>query len=104
MAPKVQKSKEQKAAAAQAGGKSRKKKWSKNKNREKAQHHVFYTEALLKGLEESIPKAKMITQYTVTDKLKVNASLARQGLKYLASKNLVKPVNSGHGVVVYTKA
>ena len=55
--PKVQqKTKEQKLAAALAGGKSKKKKWSKGKLREKMNAKVLFDEDGWKRLQEEVPK------------------------------------------------
>ena len=57
--PKVQqKTKEQKLAAALAGGKSKKKKWSKGKLREKMNAKVLFDEDGWKRLQEEVPKVR----------------------------------------------
>lgn len=53
-----QKSKEQKAAAAMAGGKSRKKKWSKNKARDKILNEVLFKEPTYERLINEVPKVR----------------------------------------------
>ena len=57
MPPKVQqKSKEAKMAAAMAGGKSKKKKWSKGKTREKMANKILFDEDTYARLLSEIPK------------------------------------------------
>uniref|UniRef100_A0A0G4FJW6 40S ribosomal protein S25 n=1 Tax=Chromera velia CCMP2878 TaxID=1169474 RepID=A0A0G4FJW6_9ALVE len=105
MAPKVQKSKEQKAAAAAAGGRSRKKKWSKGKVREKLNNAVGMTkQAYERGLAD-IPKAKLITPAVVSDRLKVNGSIARQFIKHLEVEGHIRRVgDQNHHQMIYTRA
>ncbi len=51
-----QKSKEQKIAAAMAGSKSKKKKWSKNKSRDKVLNEVLFKEQTYARLKAEVPK------------------------------------------------
>merc|ERR1712241_260226 len=73
----VQKSKEAKMKAAMAGGKSRKKKWSKGKVKEKLANMVMFDKATYDKMMKEIPKAKLITPSVVSERLKVNGSVAR---------------------------
>merc|ERR1719454_2122695 len=100
MAPKAQKSKEQKAAAAAAGGKKGKKKWSKGK----LKNNVMWDKATVDKLTKEIPKAKLITPATVSERLKVNASLAREAIRYLEDKGLIEVVGERHSQMqIYTR-
>ena len=66
MPPKVaQKSKAQKAMAASAS-KNKKKKWSKGKVREQANHATLFDAETFKRLEKEVPKMKMISLRDVT--------------------------------------
>jgi ribosomal protein S25 len=104
MAPKAQKSKEQKAAAAAAGGKKGKKKWSKGKVKEKLMNNVMWDKATVDKLVKEIPKAKLITPATVSERLKVNASLAREAIRYLEDKGLIEVVGERHSQMqIYTR-
>eukprot|EP00389_Voromonas_pontica_P014244 GDKH01022057.1.p2 GENE.GDKH01022057.1~~GDKH01022057.1.p2 ORF type:complete len:120 (+),score=44.40 GDKH01022057.1:35-361(+) len=104
MAPKPQKTKEQKAAAATAGGKARKKKWSKGKTREKLNNAVMLTKALYDKLVVEIPKAKLITVSVISDRLKVNGAVARQCIRELETKGLIRPVGEHHQAqLIYTR-
>merc|ERR1711998_279250 len=103
MAPKAQKSKEQKAAAAAAGGKKGKKKWSKGKVKEKLMNDVMWTKASYDKLLKEIPKSKLITPATVSERLKVNASLAREGIRHLEEKGVIEAVGGVHAAMkIYT--
>ncbi|EWM24294.1 hypothetical protein NSK_007629 [Nannochloropsis salina CCMP1776] len=106
MPPKVQqKTKEQKLAAAMAGGKSKKKKWSKGKMREKVANKVLFDEEMYTNrLLTEIPKSKLITPSALVERLKINGSLARAALRELKEKGLIKPVSVHHSQIIYTRA
>jgi small subunit ribosomal protein S25e len=64
--------------ANQASGKAKKKKWSKGKSKEKLNNSVYFDQAGYDRLLEEFPKKnKLITPSSISEKLKVNASLAR---------------------------
>merc|ERR1712166_1166371 len=94
----VQKSKEAKMKAAMAGGKSKKKKWSKGKVKEKLANLVMYDKML-----KEIPKAELITPAVVSERLKVNGSVARQAIRHLEEKGLIQPVGErSSSMLIYT--
>merc|ERR1712094_84897 len=104
MAPKAQKSKEQKMMAAMAGAKKGKKKWTKGKVKEKLMNEVMWTKALQDKLVKEVPKAKLITPAIISERLKVNCSLAREGIKYLEEKGLVQVVGDPSAKLqIYTR-
>merc|ERR1712242_432517 len=88
----VQKAKEAKIKAAMAGGKSRKKKWSKGKVKEKLANMVMFA------------KAKLITPSVVSERLKVNGSVAREAIRHLEEKGLICHVgDKHHAQLIYTR-
>merc|ERR1711985_10323 len=100
----VQKSKEAKMKAAMAGGKSKKKKWSKGKVKEKLQNAVMFDKATFDKMLKEIPKAKLITASVVSERLKVNGSVARQAIKHLEEKDLIAHVSEKHHAqMIYTR-
>merc|ERR1711865_474716 len=100
----VQKSKEAKLKAAMAGGRSKKKKWSKGKVKEKLQNAILFDKATYERMLKEIPKAKLITPAVVSERLKVNGSLARQGIRHLEEKGLVAHVGEKHhALMIYTR-
>merc|ERR1712098_108574 len=100
----VQKSKEAKAKAAMAGGKGKKKKWAKGKTKERLMNLVMFDKGTLKKMDVDIPKAKLITPAVVSERLKVNGSLARLAIKVLEGKGLIKPVCArNHHLSIYTR-
>ncbi|CAM9343092.1 unnamed protein product, partial [Sphacelaria rigidula] len=102
-----QKSKEQKMAAAMAGGKGRKKakqKWSKGKVREKVANQVLFNEDTYTRCLAEVPKMKLITASGLVERLKVNGSLARAAIRELEEKGLIRKVDAHHAQVIYTRA
>ena len=66
------KTKEQIMKAAASAQKAGKKKWTKGKVKDKANHAVFFDETLYKRLIEETPKMKLITISTLIDKFKIS--------------------------------
>merc|ERR1739842_138446 len=100
----VQKSKDAKLKAALAGGRSKKKKWSKGKVKEKLSNMVMFDKATFDKLVKEIPKAKLITPAVVSERLKVNGSVARQAIRHLEEKGLTDHVGQKHAAaLVYTR-
>merc|ERR1711985_38022 len=100
----VQKSKEAKMKAAMAGGRSKKKKWSKGKVKEKLANLVMFDKSTYDKLMKEIPKAKLITPSVVSERLKVNGSVARQAIRHLEEKGLICHVGEKHAAqLIYTR-
>ena len=53
---------------------------------------------------KELPSYKVITPSIVADRLKVNGSLARQAIKELASKGLIRAVAVHSAQLVYTRS
>ena len=80
-------------------------KWSKGKLREKKQHRVVFTKALLDQFMKDVPKKKkVVTIYQLVEDYKINCSLARKGIKELMAKNLLQPVAPSGTYGVWTKS
>ncbi|CAE7253641.1 RPS25 [Symbiodinium sp. CCMP2592] len=100
----VQKSKEAKMKAAMAGGKSRKKKWAKGKVKEKLANLVMFDKATYDKMLKEIPKAKLITPSVVSERLKVNGSVARVAIRHLEEKNMIMHVGEKSSKqMIYTR-
>uniref|UniRef100_A0A6T6MFV7 40S ribosomal protein S25 n=1 Tax=Rhodosorus marinus TaxID=101924 RepID=A0A6T6MFV7_9RHOD len=110
MAPKAQgKDKLNKAAAsaqsASKGGKSaKKKKWSKGKVKEKANNLVLFDQDTYDKLYKEAPKYKLITPSILSERLRINGSLARQAIKELNAKNEIRAVSVHSSQLIYTRA
>mmetsp|Transcript_1343 Transcript_1343/g.2454 ORF Transcript_1343/g.2454 Transcript_1343/m.2454 type:complete len:110 (-) Transcript_1343:38-367(-) len=106
MAPK---DKNAKAAAAQAaakgGGKgAKKKKWSKGKVKEKANNLVLFDEEAYDKLYKEAPKWKLITPSVLSERLRINGSLARRAIKELSAKDEIRLVSAHHSQLIYTRS
>ena len=106
MAPKKDDKKAQpkKGAAGSGGGKAKKKKWSKGKVKEKLANLVLFDKTTYEKMLSDVPKQKLITPSIISEKLKVNGSLARKAVKELVSKNLIRPVLTHKHQSIYTRA
>merc|ERR1711912_141169 len=99
-----QKSKEAKMKAAMAGGRSKKKKWSKGKVKEKLANLVMFDKPTYDRLLKEIPKAKLITPSVVSERLKVNGSVARLAIRHLEEKGLIESVGEKHHAgIIFTR-
>jgi len=100
----AQKSKQAKLDAAMACGRSRKKNWNKGKVREKLDNMVMFDKATYDKMMKEIPKAKFITTSVVSERLKVNGSVARSAIKHLEEKGLTAAVcEKHHAQKIYTR-
>ncbi|OXB70816.1 UNVERIFIED_CONTAM: hypothetical protein H355_011103 [Colinus virginianus] len=80
------------------------KKWSKGKSKDKLNNMVLFDEATYKKLLQEIPKARLITPSIVCERLKVNASLARQAIRFLCQNGYIKQVGEHHHAqYIYTR-
>jgi small subunit ribosomal protein S25e len=90
-------------AAAMAGGKGKKKKWSKGKSRDKVDNKVLFSKEQFDRFHAEVPKMKLITVSSVVEKLKVNAGLARRALRDLESEGKIRPVLVSRSQRIYTR-
>ncbi|KAK9844871.1 hypothetical protein WJX74_008040 [Apatococcus lobatus] len=104
MAPKPQVSKEAKALAASNSSKGKKKKWSKGKMKESVNNQVLFDKATYDKLQSEVPKYKMITTSILSDRLRINGSLARAAMKELMEKGQIKAVAQHSKQQIYTRA
>jgi len=95
--------KEDKAKAISSSAKQKKKKWSKSKTREKVSNLVVFDKPTYDKLLKEIPTAKLITPAVVSERLKVNGSLARRAIRELIAKGLVKTVINNHRQIICTR-
>jgi len=74
------------------GGKGKKKKWSKTKTKEKLNNSVFWTKAAWDKLNKDvIAKEPYLSPSVVSEKLKVNVSLARAAIQQLMADGKIRP-------------
>ncbi|KAH3683991.1 hypothetical protein WICPIJ_005014 [Wickerhamomyces pijperi] len=104
MAPKVQQTKAAKAAAAMAGGKKSKKKWSKGRVKDKAQHAIMLDQEKFDRIIKEAPTSRYISVSVLVDRFKLGGSLARVALRHLEAEGLIKPVSKHATQYIYTRA
>jgi small subunit ribosomal protein S25e len=90
-------------AAAMAGGKGKKKKWSKGKSRDKVDNKVLMTKEQYDRFMAEVPKMKLITVSAVVEKLKISGGLCRRALRQLASDGKIRPVLLSQSQMIYTR-
>eukprot|EP00339_Tiarina_fusa_P003132 CAMPEP_0117041734 /NCGR_PEP_ID=MMETSP0472-20121206/29118_1 /TAXON_ID=693140 ORGANISM="Tiarina fusus, Strain LIS" /NCGR_SAMPLE_ID=MMETSP0472 /ASSEMBLY_ACC=CAM_ASM_000603 /LENGTH=115 /DNA_ID=CAMNT_0004752807 /DNA_START=75 /DNA_END=422 /DNA_ORIENTATION=+ len=93
----------QQKKSSSGGSKAKKKKWSKGKVKEKLNNAVFLEKGVYDKMIKEMPKTKMITPSIVSDRLKVNVSVARRGIKELLAKGLIKEVSAHSSQTLYTR-
>merc|ERR1712232_763735 len=91
-----------KAAMAKKGGK--KKKWAKGKSRDLLNNQVLIDKETEEKLMKEVPTYKLITTSVVSDRLKVNGSLARRLMRMLEEKKLIKVVANHGRQKIYTRS
>merc|ERR1719220_3313350 len=65
------------------------KKWSKGHVKEKVARSVMLDKPAYAALLKEIPKAKLITPSVVSERLKVNGSVAQAAIRHLEEKGLI---------------
>merc|ERR1712127_613518 len=86
-----------------AGGKAKKKKWSKGKTRDKLNNLVLFDKGTYDKLYKEVPTYKLITPSIVSERLKVRGFLARRALIELMEKGLIKQVVAHSSQMIYTR-
>nr|ABK23839.1 unknown [Picea sitchensis]ABK25376.1 unknown [Picea sitchensis]ACN40843.1 unknown [Picea sitchensis] len=105
MAPKKEKAApSSKPAKSSGGGKQKKKKWSKGKQKEKVNNMVLFDQATYDKLISEAPKYKLITPSILSDRLRINGSLARKAIKDLMAKGLIRMISAHSSQQIYTRA
>jgi small subunit ribosomal protein S25e len=104
MPPKIQQSKAAKAAAAMAGGKKSKKKWSKGRVKDKAQHAIVLDQDKFDRIIKEVPTFRFISVSILVDRMKIGGSLARVAIKHLENEGLIKPVSKHATQLIYVRA
>merc|ERR1711941_215167 len=86
-----------------SGGKAKKKKWSKGKVRDKLNNLILFDKPTYDKLYKEVPSYKLITPSVVSERLKVRGSLAKQALRELHSKGLIRMVSKHGSQMIYTR-
>ncbi|KAK9237891.1 ribosomal protein S25 [Lipomyces kononenkoae] len=102
--PPAKQSKAQIAAAASSGGKKTKKKWSKGKVKDKAQHAVMLDQPTYDKLVKDVATYKLVTVSVLVDRMKISGSVARAALRELEERGTIKQVVGHSKQLTYTRA
>ncbi|CAN6439200.1 unnamed protein product [Victoria cruziana] len=90
--------------AKSGGGKQKKKKWSKGKQKEKVNNMVLFDQASYDKLLTEVPKYKLITPSILSDRLRINGSLARRAIKDLMARGSIRMISAHSSQQIYTRA
>ncbi|XP_076912395.1 small ribosomal subunit protein eS25-like [Bidens hawaiensis] len=90
--------------AKSGGGKQKKKKWSKGKQKEKVNNMVLFDKVTYDKLLSEAPKFKLITPSILSDRLRINGSLARKAIKDLMARGAIRMVSAHASQQIYTRA
>lgn len=105
MAPKKEKAPPPSSKPAKSGGgKQKKKKWSKGKQKEKVNNAVLFDQLNYDKMLVEVPKYKMITPSVLSDRLRINGSLARRVIKDLMARGSIRMVAAHSAQQIYTRA
>merc|ERR1711883_20900 len=87
------------------GGKtdSKKKKWSKGKVREKLNNLVCFDQATYDKMMKEAATFKLVTPSAISERLKINGSLARRAIKELLKAGSIKLVDKHSAQLIYTR-
>ena len=64
--------------------------------------YILQSGAFYEKLLSDVPNSRLITVATISDKLRVNGSLARAAIRDLESKGLIKKVSTHNAQLLYT--
>ncbi|KAK3420939.1 hypothetical protein EUGRSUZ_G01616 [Eucalyptus grandis] len=80
-----------------------KKKWSKGKQKEKVNNMVLFDQATYDKLLSKAPMYKLITTSILSDRLRVNGSLARKAIRELMAGGLIRMVSAHASQQIYIR-
>lgn len=86
-----------------AGGKGKKKKWSKGKSRDKVDNKVLFSKEQYERFTSEVPKMKLITVSAVVEKLKISGGLAKRALNEMAEEGTIRAVCVSRAQRIYTR-
>merc|ERR1712006_10186 len=76
----------------------------KGKGQGKVMNAVFFDKALYEKCVNEVPKFKLITPSVISERMRVNGSLARRTIKDLMAKGLIRQVSAHSAQTIYTRA
>eukprot|EP00656_Telonema_subtile_P017798 TRINITY_DN195_c0_g1_i11.p1 TRINITY_DN195_c0_g1~~TRINITY_DN195_c0_g1_i11.p1 ORF type:complete len:117 (+),score=40.67 TRINITY_DN195_c0_g1_i11:199-549(+) len=91
------------AKAAKKGAGAKKKKWSKGKVREKLNNLVVFDQLTYDRMLAEVKNFKLVTPSAISERLKVNGSLARRAITKLLEAGLIRPIETHSRQQIYTR-
>merc|ERR1711981_1423340 len=91
-------------AKSKGGAAAKKKKWSKGKVREKLNNLVVFDQATYDRMMKEVATFKLVTPSAISERLKVNGSLARRAIKELIAAGSIRPLETHSAQLIYTRA
>merc|ERR1712196_647115 len=90
-------------AKSKGGAAAKKKKWSKGKVREKLNNLVVFDQATYDRMMKEVATFKLVTPSAISERLKVNGSLARKAIQECLKAGTIKLVDKHSGQYIYTR-
>merc|ERR1719316_2669103 len=90
-------------AKSKSGASAKKKKWSKGKVREKLNNMVVFDQATYDRMMKEVATFKLVTPSAISERLKINGSLARRAIQELLKAGTIKLVDKHSAQYIYTR-
>merc|ERR1712167_534910 len=90
-------------AKSKVGAAAKKKKWSKGKVREKLNNLVVFDQGTYDRMMKEVATFKLVTPSAISERLKVNGSLARKAIQECLKAGTIKLVDKHSGQYIYTR-
>merc|ERR1712006_50830 len=90
-------------AKTKSGASAKKKKWSKGKVREKLNNMVVFDQNTYDRMMKEAATFKLVSASAISERLKVNGSLARRSIQELLKAGTIKLVDKHSAQLIYTR-
>merc|ERR1711977_215444 len=90
-------------AKTKSGASKSKKKWSKGKVREELNNMVVFDQQTYDRMMKEVATFKLVTPSAISERLKINGSLARRAIQELLKAGTVKLVDRHSSQYIYTR-
>merc|ERR1712196_490457 len=90
-------------AKSKGGAAAKKKKWSKGKVREKLNNLVVFDQATYDRMMKEVATFKLVTPSAISERLKINGSLARRSIQELLKAGTIKLVDKHSNQYISTR-
>merc|ERR1711967_177943 len=90
-------------AKSKSGAAAKKKKWSKGKVREKLNNMVCFDQATYDRMLKEVATFKLVTPSAISERLKINGSLARRSIQELLKAGTIKLEDKHSAQYIYTR-